>query len=109
MGDSWAATRARTLLAALRGETEREALRLLRDALEGAAGDAARRVLELEEEVRLHEKLEPVREQVVGRLMESNTFGQCRRCGRPYMEGDTIWWNGPGQGALCEPCSEDPG
>jgi hypothetical protein len=39
-----------------------------------------------------------------GMYLESKFFGYCMDCGQAYMEGERIWWLGPGRGAYCEGC-----
>jgi hypothetical protein len=39
-----------------------------------------------------------------GCYLASNQDGFCARCGCPCVEGETVWWNGPGLGIECEKC-----
>jgi hypothetical protein len=48
--------------------------------------------------------LEPIKEAFGGTYVTSKFFGNCEDCGSPYVEGERIWWRGPGLGAECEGC-----
>jgi len=39
-----------------------------------------------------------------GKFVESLYDGFCKDCGTPYAEGELVFWQGRGKGALCQGC-----
>jgi hypothetical protein len=80
--------------------TEAELVMLLREVLECDVCPPGTLV-----KLGLMEQTQPVAEDFEGKLMESQVDGFCTECGVPYAEGETIFWLGPGRGAMCSGCS----
>jgi len=99
----WADTLAEKLLAEMRGKPRVVVLRILADAFRREMSALREKLTKAEADLDI---FEPVREEFEGRFVDANHFGYCKDCGAPYVEGEKIWWLGPGKGAYCEGCQK---